>query len=340
MKIASIKKTNYDNGCQTTNPKSYQVGLNNVPGKDSVSFGGVVDGFKSKSTGVFKFIERAGFFVEFLIVDTFSMILPRIAVGLDRDRDKTGQLNYKAGAEEAGREIMSGPTMNLIPMGILTATCAFKPTARMSKETINTLHDAMIKVTQKTSNLNDKGGLDKALAEKIFDGAFEKANVSSDLKKSFIKMLTESPNVEVKLFNKEVLKNNKKSFEDLVAQINNGLKSETAPLNPKGIKVNGTDMKAGELYEDFANYSKDVIAKLSKAEFTGDIGAEARKFLRDIKGRRLNLKLATAISAFFAVGSFLLYLPKLYQKGSVSPAEESARRAREGVVQGGANENR
>lgn len=88
MKISSIKSTNYDVSSCKSNSKNYSAALKNTP-NDSVSFGALPDNFKSKITKCLKTIGEKGFFVEFLIVDTISMLLPRVWVGLERDRDKT-----------------------------------------------------------------------------------------------------------------------------------------------------------------------------------------------------------------------------------------------------------
>lgn len=357
MKIASIPKTKYEADCSKASSLN---SLNNPVGsvtKDSVSFGGVPDGFKTASTGTFRFIEKAGFLVEFLILDTFSMILPRIAVGLNRDKDKTGKWNYRAGAEEAGREIMSGPTMQILPLAMLTGVCALKPASHMDRSTLNTLTSNMKVILEKSTSLTEKSKLDRALAEEIFNNAYKGKKVSEQLKQQFIDLLSNSPNHKKKLFNNEVYKNNESGFLELVSEINNKLSKGSASLSPekldllnieevieKGIKKqkkSPVSICAKDLYQDFGNYSRDVIDKLSKSSFAGSVPDKAKGLLESIKNSRLKLKMATAVSAFFAVGGLLLYLPKLYQRGKVSPAEESAKRAigETAKVNGGANEN-
>lgn len=188
-------------------------------------------------------------------------------------------------------------------------------------------------------NSTNKNDLDKALAEKVFNEAFADKNVPEKLKTKFIDMLTNSSNVEKKLFNKEVFKNNTGEFESLVDEISNIISGKEAPSNPKAFKIKNNTVLAGDLYADFANYSKDIISKLSKADFSKEIEEGATKFLETLKNNRMKLKTASAITSFIAVGSFLLYIPKLYQRGKVSPAQESAMRAK-AEVEGGSNENK
>lgn len=390
MKVTSVSKTNYDATSSKNSVQSYAYGLNNEQPKDSVSFGGVGSALKDKTTGLFKWIEKSGFFVEFLIIDTFSMILPRIWVGLNRDKEKTGKFNYKAGAEEAGREVTSGPSMQLIPMGLLAGICVFKPSSRMGRDTLKALTANMHEVVENVSDLSKKEKIQKALADKIFDDAFGKYENKKEIdafKNDFSKLLTDSVNVKKKLFNNDAFNNNVKEFEELVVKINNKgvLKKvtdkdgkevfledvkkennskgfinkvknkvfnqnnvdenikEVLPLNTEminlskieevtkdGVKISEKKrvaVKSGDLIEDFRCYSKDIISKLADSTFVDDKAKNAKEFLSGIQNRRLGLKTASAIAAFMAVGSFLLYLPRLYQQGSVSPAEESAKRA-------------
>ncbi len=334
MKISSTPKVNYEIPARR-DFKNYKGNLSNKINEDKVSFGSLGGVLRDGTTSLFKFIEKKGFFVEFLIVDTCSLVIPRIWIGLNRDKDKTGQFNYKAGAEEAGREMTSGPSMNLIPMGLLYAVTKLKPASHMERNTLDALTNSMVKAVKDAKNPK----LNKNLAEKIFDDAFASLELKNagDLKTRFINILTEARKLKSNEF-----KNKVKEFEDLISEINNS--SQEAPLYEKTLNLSlidgsKTTVKAKDLIEDFKNYSKDIIEKLTKQDFAKKAGdackQEAVKWLEAVKNYRFGIKLATAFASFFAVGTFLLYLPKLYQQGRVSPAQESAMR-----VKGGANENK
>lgn len=338
---------NYDASVRKNDLPNYSTTLGSEMPKDSVSFGsseGVANALKDGTTKIFKFIDAKGFFMEFLIVDTVSMIVPRILVGLNRDKDKTGKTNYQAGAEEAGREILSGPSMNLIPMGILALVSKALPASRMSKGTLQDLTDKMTEVVKGTSDLTNKETLNKALADKLFDGAFKEFDFGSQkqydkYKEEFNKLLNESTKSEPKsMFTKlkdklsgeksDPFEAAKEKFAEHVSLINNkNIKAQ--PLNTKS--VNGSP--ATELFEDFHSYSKDIIEKLTKTT------EKASDFLEHSRFKRMGVKVTSAITAFVAVGSFLLYLPKIYQQGNVSPAAASAERAKAEAEKGGVNAN-
>lgn len=379
MKVFSVPPSNYD---LKANQGNVNPGPSNptppIP-KDKVSFGSIGESVVGKTAGLFKFIEKNGFFVEFLIVDTVSMIIPRILVGLNRDKNKTGKWNGKAAAEEAGREIMSGPSMNLIPMGMLALACKFMPAVHMEKGTLTSFNEHMKKIAASGANVADKEAMHKDLAGRFFDDAFGKFKFkegqAAAFREEFVSKLTEATKLKPKSMFPNIVddlrkietpyKKAEKEFAELVSKIHNSCeavleetkqgdvityveKAAKAPINKSAIefdllakdgKLKRAGTSAANVFEDFHNFSKDILERLSTTK------DDAAKFLDKTLKSRLAVKAATAVTAFFAVGTFLLYLPKLYQQGKISPAEESARRARleaekANAVQGGTDENK
>lgn len=328
MKTPSITNSNYSTNLKRNlnqAPDVQATPTTSIPAKgDQVSFkGGVKDGL----TSAFKFIDDKGFFVEFLIVDTISMILPRILVGLNRDKDKTGKLNYKAAKEEAGREILSGPSMNLIPMGILAIASALKPASKMERATLDGFRPHMESVIAELpkDKLTDKVAIQKGLADKLFDEIFGKDANIEEIKKSkndfADKLAKATSEATPKIFenkDKNAYCIAQNEFDTLVDKLNNMRKE--APANAKSVSVNEDGNTATKLFDDFRKYSSDIIEKFVKEP-------DKKDFIKTLTESRQKIKTATALSAFFAVGSFLLVLPKIYQQGGLSPAQESAMRA-------------
>lgn len=297
---------------------------------NNVAFGSLGSSAKDLTTGAFKWIDKKGFFMEFLIVDAISLILPRIWIGLNRDKDKTGSYNYQAGAEEAGREITSGPSMNLIPLGLAYLMWKAKPASHIEKDVLGGLTHSFIDVAN-----TGKEKLHERFADKLFDGAFGSFNLDNKdvLKARFSELLKESSN----LTGKE-LKAKAKEFEELVVLINNTNKTNVAPASSKTLSLlidnagKTIGASALDLFADFRNYSKDIIEKFVKRD---SVKGSVEDFLKGITKNRIILKSAMAVTSFFAAGSFLLCLPRLCQFGKTSPAEQSAKRA-----QGGFDENK
>ena len=80
-------------------------------------------------------IDKGGFAASFIAQDGIGMVAPRIYEGLNRNRKedengkKTGPLNWEFARREGIREILSGPSAFLIPLGILTLIKKFSGTA-------------------------------------------------------------------------------------------------------------------------------------------------------------------------------------------------------------------
>lgn len=341
MKISSTPNTKHNTVADANNS-------NNATPKRVQSFGSAGDTFKSALAKPFKFTDRGGFLVEFLIIDAISMIAPRVWVGLNRDKEKIGHLNYQAGAEEAGREMLSGPSMQLVPMAIAaTAIHNFMPSVKMSTEMLGAFNYNLKELVDENSSLKDKAEINKKFAERIFDKSFESFNVNkkAEYKKEFVALLEKATTTKprlalIKKFSKSQTEHEKaeKSFIELITKMNNENKTETAPKNKYNVPVkNGSkephNINAKDLFEDFHNYSKDVIEKFTKK----DASKSVEDFFKGIEKSRSTSKIVLALAAFFAVGGVLLYLPKLYQRSDVSPAEQSAKRAQ--AEAGGANEN-
>lgn len=322
MKVNPTSKIQYDANYSKDNSMISQVTSANKVARNGVSFKGSMSA-KDGLADIMGFIEKKGFFAEFLLVDTLSMIIPRIVIGLSRDKEKTGKINYKAGAEEAGREILSGPSMILIPMGILEAVKHFTPAAKIPIGTMQELSSAFRSVINKTAGKSED--LNKDFARKLFDNAFGPLKLAEGQKDGFASKFV------------EILTGANSSgdeFEKLVAEINN--KSVNGShLNTKEIKLSKkVSVSPASLLEDFKHYSSDIVAKFKEQNFTKnsirDYKKAAREFLKNIQSKRSLTRIATSVTSFLAVGGFLLCLPRLYQLGKISPAQESAKRAKEG----------
>ena len=64
-------------------------------------------------------VARGGFAASFTIQDMTGTNIPRTWQALQRNKDITGEYNYKAAAEVAIREFLTGPSMCIIPMFVL-----------------------------------------------------------------------------------------------------------------------------------------------------------------------------------------------------------------------------
>lgn len=343
MKISSIPNKNYEVGPN-------QRSLVSQTAKNA-SFKGLGDVGKSLTAGAFKSIEKGGFFIQFLIVDTLSMVLPRTLVGLNRDKEKLGHPNYQAGAEEFGRELLSGPSMNLIPMALASiAVRKMMPSIKVDQGTLLGINHSFENVVKNSKDLTDKSAATKKLAEQIFDDAFGGEEFKG-YKTKFVETLQKATESKPRLAltrkltakNPDAFDSAEKEFDALVVEMNNKTAKGAAPIdshnitlkmkNAKG-EIIGSPTSSQTFFEDFHNYSKDYVEKFMKSD-----KKDVANFLKKAAGKTSKSRMGLAALAFFAVGGFLLYLPKIYQLSKVSPAAQSAQRAQDEVA-GGANEGK
>ena len=92
---------------------------NNITPKQTPTFKGGIDSF---CLGVADLIENGGLAISFTLQDMLGTNLPRPIMGLRRNtKENKGEKNLKFAAKELVREMLTGPSMFLIPMGMLAA---------------------------------------------------------------------------------------------------------------------------------------------------------------------------------------------------------------------------
>lgn len=344
-----------------------QVGRTYAVSKDKVSFSSAASLAKGGVSKFFNGIEKGGFLADFLVIDAISMIIPRIWIGLGRDKKETGKVNYKAGAEEAGREILSGPSMFAIPAFMLAGARRINSASKVTRETLphfTRLMNETVDSAEKISDFAETKKLNQALGEKIFDTAFKdhdlkdvkfKEVVSKTKKGITYNEITLATKNDAKAKFVEILqkgddKKTVKELERFVSTLyNQNSKQNTASLLDTKALFNiiaaDKPIKVNDLVSDFHNYTKDVSKNIAKKDFIKDVAvkakAGAKTFVEELGKSREVLRRATSIASFFAVGAFLVYIPKLYQRSNKSPAEVSAElAARGGAKKGVTNENK
>ena len=118
MKLNSIDNTRliFKNNHNAENNKSYANSQRN-----NVAFGSAADIMLATMDG----IERGGFAASFVAQDFLGMAAPRTIKGLSRNSDATGKKNTAYATSVAIREILSGPSLFIIPSAILWGAAKF-----------------------------------------------------------------------------------------------------------------------------------------------------------------------------------------------------------------------
>ena len=278
-----------------------------------------------------------GLMEEFCIMDLCAMVLPRIYSGLNRNKEELGHLNYQAGAEEALREGITGPSMFLIPIGavILAGRRLGKGTLINSK--LLTQFSDIFKNLGARFAAQENKVTNTEFVSKLFDkfvtnndgllshSADAAVQPLSKFKEEFITKLTS--NVGAKMSKKDS-KAAIEAFEDLVANINTsyfGTKEYSLGMST-GKGADALHTTARDLYLDARKYMEDVIpsAKLSfdsiKAKGTEITKEVFDNTIASITRIRENGRRLLCLGGSAALAGFLSIMPKIYQLSKKNPA--------------------
>ncbi len=108
-------------------------------------------------------VARGGFAASFTIQDMTGTNFPRTWQALQRNKDITGENNYKAAAEVAIREFLTGPSMCIIPMFVLALSKKYAGSANdVPLDNIESFADQMKIVLENTPSNNPGLNFDKS----------------------------------------------------------------------------------------------------------------------------------------------------------------------------------
>ena len=296
-------KRNINNNKNT----NFNVNINNQK-QQNPSFKGGLDGF---CLGLANLIENGGLLVSFTLQDMLGTNLPRPIMGLMRNsKENNGEKNTKFAAKELVREMLTGPSMFLIPMGLLKIG---KP---VLGETID-VPRAQIKALGDIHAANPLNAAGQTLTKKEFyQNAFTE----------IIKNAKSEPQAT-----EETIKKAGEFAEKLATSLAKDKKSKSKAI--------------GELADDFVGIAKQhakdaahsdfTVAKLSQTTavpfkdgvksimaYADDVvgkvkGQDASKLSEAIKKAANNkslVRVGVNVGMYAAVIAFLKIIPKLYNK--------------------------
>jgi hypothetical protein len=287
-----------------------------------------------------KKLEKGGFLLEFLIVDFCGLILPRTYQAFNRNKEELGHLNYKAGVEEFLREILSGPSMVIIPMlALKAASKVLNPSVYIPVKNYNALSEVykstIEKMDTKIPLVKDvKTNFVNQLFNKIFE-VHKNVNLDDDRK-----VFTE---IFDRLITGQKYDSKIKGFVDITskdkANAVNNLTNHIAKMNEKlGLRKNiqnvkiadGLDVNISNLAEDVVNFANGTIRKVngiitrSRVE-NGTIYKDKKnlkELITQIGEIQTGTRKAAVVLGIAAVAGFLYITPKIYQRYKKYPGIE------------------
>lgn len=272
-------------------------------------------------------IDKGGFAASFIAQDGIGMVAPRIYEGLNRNRQKdengkkTGPLNWEFARREGIREILSGPSAFLIPLGILSVV-------KKTSGTANNVHvnhiealgqDFASYASQNKAQMGNvkafKTGYYTQVFENILSNSTDNNMPADKLKQTaqdFAKKLVES---EEKHAGKDK-KGAKKLLSEITEEYSKLRKATVSSSSDElgaVIKVNGKNKTVGtnirRLTQSLTDYTNDALKHVPQ---TSENIAEA---VKNFNTHRAGTRVMTNLGMWGAVVGFYTLIPKLYNMG-------------------------
>ena len=310
--------------------------------------GGVLGAVLDSPVLIADAITNGGFAFSFIAQDFCGMAMPRVLEGINRrpvnpeTGKKEGPYNWAFARREGIREILSGPSAFIIPMGILGMVKKFSGTANnVPVNMIRVLGSNMSDYAQSVDKnvLTDKVQAKRGFYNRVFDNMLRTTLGADALPPE---KLAETLNSFVdKAIEIENAKPNKKSMFKKVANIKvegspedltetflqdiMKLKKKYLPasVNETTVSIAYVGDNAGKsetigfkkLLSTLTDFSDDVIAtSKDKIKHLGN-DFDAGKFVESFVNKRTGSRIATNVGMWSSVVAFYALIPKLYSLG-------------------------
>ncbi len=308
-------------------------------------------------------IARGGFAASFIAQDGLGMVAPRIWEGLNRGRErevdpetgektgkKIGPYNWTFARREGVREILSGPSAFLVPLGIMAVLKKYAGRANnVPINMINTLGENF------KQTAIDKSEAIKSITD--FKDAAQTRPVKFDFYKQMFKTTLEASLGGVKDFDydaqAEKMANklleietakSKGFFKHFIGKKTPGMKedltsdlvSEFMDLRKKYVSPTANELSAtvnvkwrkdpvsvsfSKMLDNMMDYTDDVIKSTNKY-LKNNAAPDLAKFMKSFNLRRSGSRLLSNAGMFLAVVGVYDIIPKIYNIGVDEHADE------------------
>ena len=314
---------------QPIQPIAPEKGKYSNQNKRNVSFSGA--GVNPVIT-VMDAIDRGGFAASFIVQDFLGMAAPRVGTGIFRNHDKTGELNWDFAKKEGIREVLSGPSAFLIPLGMMFGIKKFAGASNnVPVDFINGLGETFSQFASANRDLFKdpklaKEGFYKEVFRNMLATSTNNGLSGKELEETaenFAKRLIEAENAPSKGFIKNLRgKVVEGSSQDLIQ----ALTDDFVTQRKRFLGANGDKLVAeyatgdGKLATSFKSmlehmndYSDDAIKTIRK-KLKSNLNIE--QFVKDFSRRRTGSRVLSNMSMFAAVVGFFTIIPKLYNRAT------------------------
>ena len=272
------------------------------------NFKGIGAGLDKIALGTANLIENGGLAVSFTLQDMLGTNLPRPIMGLMRNsKENKGEKNKSFAFKELVREMLTGPSMFLIPMGILAVT------KKSLGATVNTPMN-FIKDFGKIHAANPLSEAGKAIGkEGFFKNTFteilKNANMGADAIEG--KASEYAKKLATNLTDKKALS---KAISELSDDFVNVVKGHADDAVFTDFTVAKVSQKAAapfkETVQHMIAYADDVVAKAAKQTDTSKLP----EFIKKLSDNKILTRAGVNVGMYASVLGFLQLIPVLYNK--------------------------
>jgi ribosomal protein S20 len=285
-------------------------------------------------------VGRGGYITEFIAQDFCGFIAPRVTTGLNRNRDETGEYNWKFAATEAIRELLSGPSMIAIPFVMLWfAKKQFGSANDVPIKFIKSIGDdfAEFMSKQKGAKFTDtnvlKNNYYKATMKNVLNNATEghlSKKELDNLTKKFTDKILEAEKAPKKGgLDKFIGKKTQGTAEDILTELHEDFvtlrKKHSGSLGEvlnvsfttknQGVKIS-TETRLETFLKHLKNYTEDAANTVVKSKVDKSKVAE---FIHGFNNKRISSRFKLNLCMDLAVAAFLSIVPKLYKHKDGNP---------------------
>ena len=281
---------------------------NSINNSQNPNFKGVGAGLDSFALATANLIENGGLAVSFTLQDMLGTNLPRPIMGLMRNsKENKGEKNTSFAFKELVREMLTGPSMFLIPMGILAVT------KKSLGPTVNTPMN-FIKDFGKIHASNPLGEAGKAITkEGFFKNTFteilKNANLGADAVEG--KASEYAKKLAGSLKDKNLLKETITQLSDDFVSVVKNNADDVVFTDFTVAKVSQkTAAPFKETVQHMIAYADDVVAKAAKQTDTSKLP----EFVKKLSDNKILTRAGVNVGMYASVLGFLQLIPVLYNK--------------------------
>lgn len=254
-------------------------------------------------------IENGGLAVSFTLQDMLGTNLPRPIMGLMRNKkENKGKTNKSFAAKELVREMMTGPSMFIIPGGMLHfAKKIFGKAVNVPANVIKSLSDIHLQAVNAAGQSIDKQEFYKNAFAQMIKHAKSEADISeatSSKAAEFAEILAD--NITDKTKAKDAVEKISSEFVNISKKFAKDPVHTDFTVAALSDNVN-TNVKDAISY--ITSYADDVVEKAK----TQDAG-KVKEFITKITNKKVIGRVAMNAAMYAAIMAFLQIIPKLYNK--------------------------